>query len=285
MPVSDDRSASDVLLDLVVYAPAGLVMAAAEELPRLAARGRQELERQTATAKVLGQFAVKFGHGEIEKRLTRLFPAPTTTSSSTTAPPTVGGKSGGPGSSTGPTPSTGAPPGPGAMRDSGAPSDAGVAASSTGPKPSTGPTPRSPGPTPRSPGPTPRSTGPAPHTTGPAPHTTGPAPHTTGPAPHTTGPAHSSPAEPVRTPAVAPPGRGSFTSTGPTDARRSATDLAIPGYDSLSASQVVQRLDGLDPTELEAVRAYEVSHRARRTVLSKADQLQSGPPGPGGPAS
>lgn len=52
------------------------------------------------------------------------------------------------------------------------------------------------------------------------------------------------------------------------------TDLAIPGYDSLSASQVVTRLDGLGPDELEAIRAYESAHRGRKTILNKVAQLQ-----------
>lgn len=49
--------------------------------------------------------------------------------------------------------------------------------------------------------------------------------------------------------------------------------LAIPGYDALSASQVVERLDGLDAGELLAVRDYESAHRNRRTILGKIDQL------------
>jgi len=53
--------------------------------------------------------------------------------------------------------------------------------------------------------------------------------------------------------------------------------LAIPGYDTLSASQVVQRLPGLSPEELEAVRLYELAGRARKTVLLKAAQLHAGP--------
>jgi GNAT superfamily N-acetyltransferase len=39
--------------------------------------------------------------------------------------------------------------------------------------------------------------------------------------------------------------------------------LAIPSYDSLAASQVVPRLDGLSSIELEAVRRYEEAHRGR----------------------
>ena len=49
--------------------------------------------------------------------------------------------------------------------------------------------------------------------------------------------------------------------------------LPIPGYDALSASQVVERLIGLAPDELDAVHAYESSHRQRRTILGKIEQL------------
>ena len=59
-----------------------------------------------------------------------------------------------------------------------------------------------------------------------------------------------------------------------TAASVAADELAIPSYDSLAASQVVQRLDGLTADELEAVRRYEVAHRARKTVLGKIAQLQ-----------
>ena len=54
-----------------------------------------------------------------------------------------------------------------------------------------------------------------------------------------------------------------------------ATTLVIPDYDELSASQVVERLDGLPASELDAVRAYEEAHRARRTILFKIEQLTS----------
>ena len=49
--------------------------------------------------------------------------------------------------------------------------------------------------------------------------------------------------------------------------------LPIPGYDALSASQVVERLAGLGPDELDAVHAYEEAHRQRRTILGKIEQL------------
>jgi hypothetical protein len=68
---------------------------------------------------------------------------------------------------------------------------------------------------------------------------------------------------------------GSASPDGP-GAPPAANGLAIPGYDSLSASQVVQRLAGLASEELAAVGEYESSHRARRTVLTRVSQLQGG---------
>jgi hypothetical protein len=52
--------------------------------------------------------------------------------------------------------------------------------------------------------------------------------------------------------------------------------LAIPDYDGLSASHVVNRLAGLSAAELEAVRRYEAANRGRKTILSKVAQLQAG---------
>ena len=48
---------------------------------------------------------------------------------------------------------------------------------------------------------------------------------------------------------------------------------ALADYDTLSASQVVRRLESLGPDELDAVRRYEASTRNRRTILNRAGQL------------
>jgi hypothetical protein len=48
---------------------------------------------------------------------------------------------------------------------------------------------------------------------------------------------------------------------------------ALADYDTLSASQVVRRLESLGPEELDAVRRYEGSTRNRRTILNRAGQL------------
>jgi len=98
---------------------------------------------------------------------------------------------------------------------------------------------------------------------------------------------------PVTPPSTAPPSTARPSTAPPSTARPSATvdptraaptrtvnghvpdvaSLAIPGFDTLSASQVVQRLDGLSRSELVAVRTYEASTRGRRTILSRVDQL------------
>jgi hypothetical protein len=74
-----------------------------------------------------------------------------------------------------------------------------------------------------------------------------------------------------------PEPRGSEAPAAPATVRSSAAgpgpDLAIPDYDDLSASQVVDRLDGLALTDLEAIRVYEATHRARNTILGKIDQI------------
>jgi hypothetical protein len=58
-------------------------------------------------------------------------------------------------------------------------------------------------------------------------------------------------------------------------AARSASGLAIEGYDSLAASQVVARLASLDPEELAAIREYEGATRRRQTILNRIAQLES----------
>jgi hypothetical protein len=50
--------------------------------------------------------------------------------------------------------------------------------------------------------------------------------------------------------------------------------LPIPDYDELSASQVIERLEGLDAASLDAIRAYEAGHRGRNTILGKIAQLR-----------
>ena len=93
----------------------------------------------------------------------------------------------------------------------------------------------------------------------------GPPPRPAPPRPAGPAPARR-PAPTVAAPAAGANGQGPDT-------------LAIPGYDSLSASQVVQRLAGLSHDELLDVRTHEQSHRHRRTILSRVEQLLAGADG------
>jgi hypothetical protein len=87
-------------------------------------------------------------------------------------------------------------------------------------------------------------------------------------------PARHAPSDAVSTP-NASAGSEPAGETISTAAAPMAATLGIPDYDELSASQVVERLDGLQAGELDAVRAYEEAHRARRTILYKIEQLTS----------
>ena len=72
-------------------------------------------------------------------------------------------------------------------------------------------------------------------------------------------------------PAPAAPTEREPASSGETD----ASALPIAEYDGLSATQIIDRLEGLSRGALERIRAYELAHRARRTILATIDQLTS----------
>ena len=220
---AEEPSLSDRLLDLFVFLPTGVAVTVAEELPRLAERGRERLGVHVNSARAVGEFAVTAGGQELKRR------------SSARARP-----SGGP---TG----TGAAGRPRPAADGARPARAGTTRLRTIPYPED-----------RQPTAPPAATAPATPT-----------------AP--TGPATTSPAEPTAPAAAAtgvPTAASPVAPQAPVDAHvPEVASLAIPAFDTLSASQVVQRLDGLSRAELVAVRAYETSTRGRRTILSRVDQL------------
>jgi ferritin-like metal-binding protein YciE len=57
--------------------------------------------------------------------------------------------------------------------------------------------------------------------------------------------------------------------------------LPIEDYETLNAGQVTARLSELSQADLNAVLAYERSHRNRRSVTERAEQLIATPPWPG----
>jgi hypothetical protein len=201
------QSLSERLLDLFVFLPTGLAVTVAEELPRLAERGRERFGVQVDSARAVGHFAVSAGTHELKRRSAGLARTSSTPSSSASPEPSTGASASG---------------------------------ASRPPRLRTIPYPPDHGTDPAAPGAT--STG----------------------APTTRSPA-TAPVSTTRSPATTRP---------PVDAHvPDVASLAIPGFDTLSASQVVQRLDGLSRSELVAVRAYETSTRGRRTILSRVDQL------------
>lgn len=207
----DDPPLSERFLDLFVFLPTGLAVTLAEELPRLAERGRERLGVQVNSARAVGKFAVRAGGHEIRKR-TESRKGPSGSSPRAAGPSTPAqGPSSPPRLRSIPRPPTTVPPTP-------APAPVAQAPGPSAPPPEAAPMPDA------------------------------------APAPD----AAPKPAAPPR------PTGGHVPDVG---------SLAIPGFDTLSASQVVQRLDGLNRTELVEVRAYETSTRGRRTILNRVDQL------------
>lgn len=187
MPKRQDDPAEQ-LLDLLVYAPLGLLLEARDLLPKLAEKGRQRMGGQVTVARMVGELAVRQGQRRAEKVLERL-----------------------------------------RQQNSAGAGDRPDGAA--------------------------RPNGHRPNGTGATGGTT-----VTATAPPPAGPATPGPAAPPS--AAASPASGG------------AAALAIPGYDTLSASQVLPRLEGLSAAELDAIRAYEQTTRGRKTVLARIDQLR-----------
>ncbi len=84
------------------------------------------------------------------------------------------------------------------------------------------------------------------------------------------------PTQPTTAPErAAAPAHAPVASSPAASVENGAAGLAIPSYDSLAASQVVARLAGLRPDELDAIARYEQAHRGRKTVLGRIAQLQA----------
>jgi hypothetical protein len=61
----------------------------------------------------------------------------------------------------------------------------------------------------------------------------------------------------------------------------SASDLAIPNYDSLSVDEVQDKLTELSQIDLAKVKSYERKNQNRSTVTNRIDSLQASEPWPG----
>jgi hypothetical protein len=66
--MTDQRPLIERILDVVVYAPIGLVGQLNDEVPKLAAEGRNKFENRVQVAKFVGKMSVDFGRKELSKR-------------------------------------------------------------------------------------------------------------------------------------------------------------------------------------------------------------------------
>ena len=62
---------------------------------------------------------------------------------------------------------------------------------------------------------------------------------------------------------------------------RRESDLAIAGYDKLTAEEIVAKLSELSQIDLAKVDAYERKHQNRTTVLERVSTLRGDEPWPG----
>ncbi len=245
--MTDAHKPLDAALDLFVFVPVGLAVTAAEELPKLAAKGRARVNTQLTMARVVGQFAVSRGRSLLEQRIEQVAsPGPAD------RPSPEGNRAGRPepegeavnltydellgdSSANGST----RPP----LRAVPTGTDTGGGESPEEAAPNVGLTER-------------------------------PLPGGAPPSAGMTGVALPGADHTESNAAVTASTAGDLGSAEQAVLRPNAAGLAIPGYDSLSASQVVQRLAGLSREELAAVGAYEEAHRGRRTILNRVNQLQ-----------
>ena len=204
----------EVLLDCLVYAPVGAAIVVFEEVPRLAERGRERVDKQVAIARLLGRFAVREG----QRRLR--------------------------------------PPGSSSPREDAAPPDPHAAPPDPQGEAAEGST------EPAAPVPEVADSGGTEEVLTHTPPPEAPSEDDSG------GEAASGDLESASVPSE--PSEPSEPVPGPL-----GRELPIPAYDTLAASQVVERLTSLTPDELEAVRRHESATRRRRTVLHRIAQLNS----------
>lgn len=69
---SDGRPLAERALDLLVYAPAGLLLTASEDFSEVTARGRARVAQEVRNARVVGRFAVDFGWRQVARQIESL---------------------------------------------------------------------------------------------------------------------------------------------------------------------------------------------------------------------
>ena len=250
--MAEERQLEEILLDYVLYAPVGVVVTVLEELPKLSEKGRSKL----SLAHVIGRMAV----GQVQRRLGRHPARPAPGAPGRHAQPDDQSAATSARATSGPAPSPAPPTDPPARATSGpAPSPAPPTEPAARATNQTDQTSQSAPPTPRA-----RRSSPI-GAPGPDDVVARVVAGDRAGRQSRNGRAHEAAGRPHD-----PAERGHETA-----GRPEVASLAIPGYDTLAASQVVQRLGSLDPAELEAVRRYESGTRGRRTILHRIAQLSA----------
>lgn len=67
--MDEPRHLGEKVLEVLVYAPVGLMAQLGEDLPRLAAEGRTKLRNRVQVARWVGEMAVHYGRRELQHRL------------------------------------------------------------------------------------------------------------------------------------------------------------------------------------------------------------------------
>ncbi|MBI4884228.1 MAG: hypothetical protein HY826_09260 [Actinobacteria bacterium] len=73
--MTDQRAVRDRVLELFVFAPAGVVRKVRDDLPGLVAAGRREVENRVRVAHWVGEMAVTYGLNEVRRRLDEQAPS------------------------------------------------------------------------------------------------------------------------------------------------------------------------------------------------------------------
>jgi hypothetical protein len=69
---------------------------------------------------------------------------------------------------------------------------------------------------------------------------------------------------------------GTKRSSAPHQQAGTERELPLPGYNEVTVEQAAKRLRRLSPDKLRRVRANELAHQNRKTVLAAIDQLLEG---------
>ena len=60
-------------LDVLLFAPVGVVLTVVEDLPGLIAKGRKRVDQEISNARTVGAFVVRFGQRDLTRRMGEVF--------------------------------------------------------------------------------------------------------------------------------------------------------------------------------------------------------------------